>query len=221
MTQQMTRNNRPASLLYIPIAALALALLFLCSGPASATDPKADLIASLKGADVDGYLFSMNEDDAGTSASLTNKGLYDVYPLSQGDADLVLRYTSVADNATGKTSIYKSEVIKKGSSLTLIVSDVATHKAISKTALPVAGPACQPAGQFSTINACIERFRCLNGGTLLCNANTTCQPQFAALTCCLTNGQVFSVHIVFNPTSLKCLVRGQLPDLGGLSLSQN
>lgn len=220
MTQQMTRGNRPPSLLYIPIAALFLALLFLCSGSASAADPKADLIASLKGADVDGYLFSMNEDGVETSASLTNKGLYDVYSLGRGDADLVLRYSSVEDYATGKTSIYKSEIIKSGTSLTLIVTDVATNKAISKTALPVAGPACQPAGQFSSINACIERFRCLNGGALLCNANTTCQPQFAALTCCLTNGQLVSVHLVFNPTSLKCLVRGQLPDLGGL-LSQN
>ncbi len=220
MTQPMTRGNRPASLLYIPIAALSLALLLLCSGSASAADPKADLIASLKGADVDGYLFSMNEDGVETSSSLTNKGLYDVYSLGKGDADLVLRYTSVEDSAIGKKSIYKSEIVKSGTSLTLIVTDVEANKAISKTALPVAGPACQPAGQFSTINACIERFKCLNGGTLLCNANSTCQPQFAALTCCLTNGQIFSVHIVFNPTSLKCLVRGQLPDLGGL-LSQN
>jgi len=208
-------------LLFAPLAALSLTLLFLSCGPASASDPKADLIASLKGADVDGYTFSMNEDDLATSASLTNKGLYDVYPLPQGDADLVLRYTSVEDNATRKTSIYKSEIIKKGSSLTLVITDVVANKGISKTALPVAGPACQPEGQFSSINACIERFKCLNGGALTCNANTTCQPQFAALTCCLTNGQIFSVHLVFNPTSLKCLVRGQLPDLGGLTLSQN
>ncbi len=152
---------------------------------------------------------------------MTNKGLYDVYPLGKGDADLILRYTSVADKATQKTNIYKSEVLKKGTSLTLVVTDVATNKAISKTAFPVAGPACEPAGQFASINACIERFKCLNGGTLLCNANTTCQPQFAALTCCLTNGQIFSVHLVFNPTSLRCLVRGQIPDLGGLTLSQN
>jgi hypothetical protein len=43
-------------------------------------------------------------------------------------------------------------------------------------------------------------------------ANLSCQPQSAALTCCLTNGQAVSVHMIFPPTSFNCLVRAQIPD---------
>ena len=62
-------------------------------------------------------------------------------------------------------------------------------------------------------------FNCENKGAFLCEANRTCQPQFAALTCCLTNGQAFSVHLVVPPTRLRCLIA--LPDLEGLVLSRD
>jgi len=44
-------------------------------------------------------------------------------------------------------------------------------------------PCCRP-GLRVLLVICLaqfllERFNCLNGGALLCNANTTCQPQFA------------------------------------------
>jgi hypothetical protein len=213
----MIRQTRPSALLYI--ALLSLGFFVFLSGPASADDPKADLIGLLKGVDVDGYTFSMNEDDAVTSSSLTNKGLYDVFSLGRGDADVILRYTSIQDKKTLKTSVYKSEVIKKGTAMNLVITDVAANKVISNKAFPAAGPGCFPAGQFATLNACIERFRCLYGGNLTCNANLSCEPQFAALTCCLTNGQNFSVHMIFPPTSITCLVRAQTVDVWGLSTS--
>ncbi|HEV7508127.1 MAG TPA: hypothetical protein VGS07_24810 [Thermoanaerobaculia bacterium] len=215
----MTRQTRPSALLYLPVALLFLGFLFFLSGPAAADDPKADLITLLRGADVDGYTFSMNEDDAVTSSSLTGKGLYDVFTLGKGDADVILRYTSIQDKKTLKTSVYKSEVIKKGTAVNLVITDVAANKVVSNKVFPTPGLSCFPAGQFASLNACIERFRCLYGGNLTCNANLSCDPQFAALTCCLTNGQNFSVHMIFPPTSIACLVRAQTVDVGGLSTS--
>ena len=77
------------------LAVLALGAVFLCGRPASAADPNADLIALLKGANVDGYLFSMSEEPDATLSSLTDKNFYGVYSLPSGDASLVLRYSSV------------------------------------------------------------------------------------------------------------------------------
>ncbi|HTG32662.1 MAG TPA: hypothetical protein VLB76_06985 [Thermoanaerobaculia bacterium] len=209
----MNRQIRPASRLSVTLAVLAFGAVFLCGRTASAADPKADLIALLKGVNVDGYLFSMSEEPAATLSSLTDKNFYDVYSLPSGDANLVLRYSSVQDNATQKTGVYKSEIVQKGTALTLLVTDLVNNKPILKQDLPAAGPSCLPEGQFSSLSACVERFRCLNGGNLTCKANTTCQAQFAALTCCLTNGQAFSVHMIFPPTSLVCLIRAQIPDI--------
>jgi hypothetical protein len=209
----MNRQIRPAFRLAVTLAMLAFGMVFLCGRPASAADPKGDLIALLRGANVDGYLFSTSEEPDTTLSSLTDKNFYGVYSLPSGDANLVLRYSSVQDNATQGTGVYKSEIVKKGTALTLLVTDLVSNKPILKQDFPAAGPSCQPAGQFSSLSACVERFKCLNGGNLTCKANTTCQPQFAALTCCLTNGQTFSVHMVFPPTSLFCLVRAQIPDI--------
>lgn len=209
----MNRQIRPASRLSMTLAVLALGAVFLCGRPVSAADPKGDLIALLKGANVDGYLFSMSEEPAATLSSLTDKNFYGVYSLPSGDANLVLRYSSVQDNTTQRTGVYKSEIVQKGTVLTLLVTDLVNNKPILKQALPAAGPSCLPEGQFSSLSACVERFKCLNGGNLTCKANTTCQPQFAALTCCLTNGQIYSVHMVFPPTSLFCLIRAQIPDI--------
>ncbi|HTG35570.1 MAG TPA: hypothetical protein VLB76_21830 [Thermoanaerobaculia bacterium] len=159
----------------------------------------------------------MSEHEAQTSSSLTNKAADEVYQLGKYDTSLILRYTSVEDLAAQKTTVYRSEIVKSGTSLTLVVTDLDANRAISKATLPAAGPACQPAGQFDTLAACVAQFRCMNGGALLCTANATCQAQFAALTCCLKNGQAFSVHLIFNPTSLRCQFRDLTPDLAGLS----
>jgi hypothetical protein len=210
----MIHSRRLTSLLLAP---LALAFAFACGQPAAAADPEADLIARLKGADVKGYLFAMNEDPATSSSALTNPAVAGFYMLPKTDTNVVLRYSSVTDAATGKVSTYKAEVVKKGTAVSLLLSDVASGKVLSNQQFPPATPACSPA--FSSLSACIDRFRCMNAGALQCAANTTCQPQLADVDCCLTNGQEFDVLMIFPPTSLICSLRANTIDLGGLALS--
>lgn len=64
------------------LAVLALGLLVSCNKPpAPAPDPKAELVASLKGADVQGFLFALNEEENRTTSSLTNKAVNDLIRL--------------------------------------------------------------------------------------------------------------------------------------------
>jgi hypothetical protein len=210
-------HNRSGAASYLPIALLSLGLFCSCDTTIP-SDPRAELLGSLKGENVDGYLFAFNEDEARTTSSLTNKSVRDLVTLGEGDSDLVLGYTRVKDNKANTASTYKSEVVKKDASLALVVTELETNKVIDRTAFPVAGPTCQPPGQFDDLNACINAFECTSGA-LLCEANRTCKPQFAALTCCLKNGQIFSVHLVFRPTRIRCLIA--VPDLEGFVISQN
>lgn len=212
----MIRSRRLTSLFLTP---LALLFALAWSQPAAAADPEADLIALLKGADVKGYLFAMNEDPATNSSALTNPAVAGFYMLPKTDTNVVLRYSSITDVATGKVSTYKAEVVKKGSAVNLLLSDVASGKVLSNQLFPPATPACSPA--FATIGACVDRFRCMNAGALQCTANTTCQPQLADVDCCLTNGQEVDVLLIFPPTSIFCSLRANTVDLGGLALSVN
>jgi hypothetical protein len=129
---------------------------------------------------------------------------------------VVLRYTRIEDKVTGSSAAYRSEIQKKDSTLTLVVTDLNANQVISQQTLPAAGLACFPAGQFDSINACISQFNCANQSALLCKANQTCQPQFAALTCCLKDGTGVSVHLVVRPTSIRCQLRDLVPNLDGV-----
>jgi hypothetical protein len=198
-----------------PIALLSLVLLWSCD-KTTPPDPRSELLGSLKGANVEGYLFAFEEDKAGTRSSLTNPAVRELVQLGQGDSETVLGYARIQDNKTNATTTYRSEVVKKGESLALVVTDLATDRVVDQETFPVPGPACEP--QFETLAACVEQFNCDHKGALLCEANRTCKPQFAALTCCLTNGQIFSVHLVIPPTRLRCLIA--VPDLEGFVLTR-
>lgn len=213
----MSERSRPGSGFCLPAAVLLLGLAGSCSQPA--TDPKADLAASLQGADVEGYHFALSEDEAQTTSSLTNGTVRGLITLGRDDADLPLRYTKIEDKQAKTAKTYRSQIVKKGPSLSLVVSEVGTDTVVETKAFPPAGPACQPEGQFDSLEACIARFNCTSKGALLCEANRTCEPQFAALTCCLKNGQIFSVHLIYPPTSIRCQLRELVPDLEGLVLS--
>jgi hypothetical protein len=193
---------------------LFLGLACACGKPAS--DPKGDLVASLQGADVKGYLFALREDEAQTTSSLTNRAAHHPITLGKGDAELVLRYTRIEDKGAKTTKTYRSAVEKKGSSLELVVTDLGTPRTAVRNLLTDAGPGCQPPGSFDTLDACISSLEldCSRGGALQCAANRTCESQMAALTCCLRNGQVFSVHLIISPTALHCRARDLVPDGG-------
>lgn len=195
-----------------------LSFVLVCSCTQSAPeDPRKELLDSVEGANVEGYLFAFKEDAARMTSSLSNRSLQDLVQLGERDAGLVLGYTRVKDNQTKTATTYKSEVVKKDSSLALVVTDLATDKVVDRQDFPVPGPACEPPGEFDSLAACVEEFNCTRKGALLCEANRTCEPQFAALTCCLKNGQIFSVHLIIKPTRIRCQIA--IPDLEGLVLT--
>lgn len=184
-------------------------------------DQKQELLHMLKGKNVKRYHFSLQEDANKIVASLTNSAVRKPIDLNRAGADLILSYTHVKGKKKRTTRTFKNEVKTDGSSVTIIVRDLVTKRVISKNSFPSPTPHDHEGGTaFETLEQCIQDFRCKHGGELLCEANRTCKTQFAALTCCLNNGNCFSVHLVFHPNSLRCQILSNVPPLEGLVLSQ-
>jgi hypothetical protein len=204
-------------------ALLSLSLLFACK-PAK-TNAREDLISSLKGANVEGFNFGTEENETQTISSLTNSAVRQLITLDGGKTSLVLRYTSVKDKNTNATKTSKAEIVKSGKELTLQVTDIANGEVMFKQTFP-APEAHRPADAtsgpptFDTVEACLDDFNCTMRGPLQCEANRTCQNQWAALTCCLTNGQCISVHLIIWPTTFKCIVSPVVPNFEGVVFSQ-
>jgi hypothetical protein len=183
-------------------------------------DQKQELLRTLKGKNVKRYHFSLQEDENKVVASLTNSVVRKPIHLKRA-SDLILSYTQVKDKKKRTTRIFKSEVKTSGSNVTIIVRDLISNRVISKYSFPSPTPHDHPGDTgFETLQQCIQDFRCKHGGELQCEANRTCKTQFAALTCCLNNGNCFSVHLVFHPNSLRCQILSNVPQLEGLVLSQ-
>ena len=181
-------------------------------------DQKQELLRTLKGTNIKGYHFSQQEDENKVVASLTNSAVRKPIDLNKAGAGLILSYTQVKDKKKGTTRRFKSEVETNGSNVTIIVRDLVTNRLISKNPFP--SPTSHDDTGFQTLEQCIQDFRCKHGGELQCEANRTCKPQFAALICCLKNGNCFSVHLVFHPNSLRCQILSNVPPLEGLVLSR-
>lgn len=201
-----------------PVAVVLLSLGLLCSCKLMRTDPREDLIRSLRGANVEGFQFATKEDGAEEIASLTNSAVRNLIKLDDVETNLVLRYTRISDKATNTARTYKTEIAKEGTALTLLVTDIGTNEVVSRDTFPAA--ATKHANGFDSLEDCLREFDCVNRGPLQCEANRTCKDQFAAITCCLKNGQCFSVHLIIRPTTLRCKLREVIPDLEGLVLSQ-
>jgi hypothetical protein len=183
-------------------------------------DQKQELLRTLKGKNIKRYHFSLQEDENKVVASLTNSVVRKPIHLKRA-SDLILSYTQVKDKKKRTTRIFKSEVKTSGSNVTIIVRDLISNRVISKYSFPSPTPHDHPGDTgFETLQQCIQDFRCKHGGELQCEANRTCKTQFAALTCCLNNGNCFSVHLVFHPNSLRCQILSNVPQLEGLVLSQ-
>ena len=210
------RHSQCVSALPVAIGLLSVGLLSSCT-PAK-PDPREELIRSLHGANVDGFHLSTREDDTENVAALTNKAVRSLIRLDDRGANLVLKYTRVTDKTTNTARTYKTEVEKKGTAVSLLVTDVATNEVVSREGFPA--PTTRHGNGFDSLEECLQDFNCEHRGKLQCEANRTCKDQFAALTCCLNNGQCFSVHLVIRPTSLRCQLRAVMVDLEGLVLSQ-
>lgn len=181
-------------------------------------DQKQELLRTLKGKNIKGYHFSLQEDENKVVASLTNSAVRKPIDLNKAGAGLILSYTQVTDKKKRTTRRFKSEVETKGFNVVIIVRDLVTNRVISKNSFP--SPTSHDDTGFETLEQCIQDFRCKHGGELQCEANRTCKPQFAALICCLNNGNCFSVHLVFHPNSLRCQILSNVPPLEGLVLSR-
>ena len=216
MTTHPIRHASTRSLL-----AAVLLVGLACSGGQPRADPRGDLIASLKGAEVGGYRFALQEGEAQTTTSLTNQVVDQPVTLGKGDTDLVLGYTRIEDRKTRTARTFKSEVVKKASSLALLVTDLGTNQVVDQRPLPIAGDACQSLPKFASLAACISQFDCASRPALQCEANRTCRTQFADVTCCLTNGTIFSVDLFINPNTRRCAIIGPIPDVNGLAVSLN
>jgi hypothetical protein len=215
--------HRPRSAFFVFILLLSVGLLCSCKRPAAAS-PRDELVSALKGANVDGFDFATNEDESQAVASLTNGAVRGLVNMDTGPMNFVLRYTRVKDKKTNTVKTYKTEMVKAGKELTLQVTDLASNEVVSKNAFQrtdghsPSDPGAPPT--FNTLEDCIKDFNCTRRGALECEANRTCKDQFAALICCLNNGQCFSVHLIIRPTSLICRLINSIPDFEGFVLTQ-
>jgi hypothetical protein len=205
-----------------------IVLLFLglvCSCVTMTPDPREELLRSLKGANVEGYYFATKDSDTQVIASLTNNAVRNFIKLDSDNTNVVLRYTSVKDKNLNSTRTYKTEITKTGTALTLLVTDITTSEVVTKQTFPAPelhkkADATGRLLTFDSLEDCIRDFDCAQSGAFQCDANRTCQPQLVALTCCLNNGQCFSVHLIIRPNTRRCLLGELIPELEGLVLSK-
>jgi len=190
------------------------------ASPTPQSDPKAELANALKGADVSNFDFERREDDTQIVSSFTNRNLKNVVRVEPGQNNIVLKYTSVKDKSKNTTQVSKTELTRAENALAIVVTDFNTGAAISKDTFPPPQPH-EPSGPtFDSLTACIDDFNCKHRGELLCEANRTCKDQFAALTCCLKNGQCFSVHLIIRPTRPLCQLINVVANFEGFVLEQ-
>jgi hypothetical protein len=204
---------------------VSIALLFLLvvsSCTAAPPNPKEELLKSLKDAGATNYHFAMKESDQQEISSLSNNVIRTHVKVGKDMTNLVLRYTRVTDKKLNTTTLYKTEIARSGAALTLLITNLSTHEVISKQTFPTPKPARRDAAgrvSFDTLDECLRDFDCTQRGTLQCEANRTCEPILAAITCCLSETECYSVHIIIKPTLLRCLVTELIPDFDGLVLS--
>jgi hypothetical protein len=205
------------SMTNVLVAIFTIGPLFLVNSCAPAPTAREELVRSLKGANVEGFDFALTEDVNGTVSSLTNREVGSLIGLDTIPG-LVLQYTRVVDKKANSVKTYKTEVEKKERTIAIVVTDIATGAEFSRVTFPPPQPHAEPM-KFRTLQDCIDSFKCAGGDSLQCVANRTCQPQFAALICCLTDGNCFSVHLIFRPTNPLCTLLALVPNFDGLILS--
>ena len=212
-------RNRTKFVFCLAVGLVFVNVLYSCTSPKPETTPEtkqdapAELISSLKGANVEGYKFATEGDEKLEIVSLTNGLLRDRLKLDGSTANVVLKYASVKDKSANSSRTYKIEVAKAGSEVAVLQIDVATGQLVTKDRFPTAQPHDPNAPK--TLDECIAVFNCLRRPALQAEANRTCRAQFAAITCCPTDSSplCFSVHFIIVPTRRICGLIGPLDDI--------
>jgi hypothetical protein len=207
---------------------LTLLLLLVASCTARQTDPREELRRSLKGSDVNGYVFTFSEDDAGSTAAFTNPGWRNGLALDKANPHAVLRYTRVRDKKRGTTTTYRAEAVPSGQGVAVRVTDLDRNIILSEKAfVPVArfGSVCTEEQQtYPSLDACLADFNCACRAGLQCEANRRCETIFADIECCVIGStgtrQCRHPLMIITPNAPRCEVVGFLPDEGSLVLSR-
>ena len=215
----MISSKRSSFVFLSLMTLLVLCLLPSCNKTATTTNAKEDLVRVLGNTNLTGFDFGSTENDAQLVTSFTNSNVKSVIRLEGGTNSVVLKYTSVKDKAKNTTATYKTELSRSGNTLAMLVTDFATGAVVSRDTFPTPTPH-DPAGPtFDSLEDCIKDFDCKHKGALQCEANRTCKDQFAALICCLKNGQCFSVHLVIRPTRPLCQLLSWVTDFEAVVFS--
>ena len=227
-------RSRPRYAFGLAFALLALGLISSCQPtsqqqqqqqPPACPNPKDELARSLKGANVDGYVYETREDDARSVASLTN-GVVVPGPikLDPGTNNLVLRYASVREKNSNAAKTYKAELNRSGDALTLQVTDINTGEVVSKDTSGGpgggGGDGIYCPQTFDSLDACMSAFDCAKRPAIQAEANRTCKAQRAGTLCCLKNGQKVFVDYFIPPNTRTCLLTGVIPGLDGILISR-
>lgn len=171
------------------------------------TDPRADFIGSLKGANLDGFIFETRDTDEQEITSMTNRVIDEPIKMDS-DGSVVIRYTRMRDKKTNTITTYKGEVIRSGDQLTLRVTDLVTGAEVIKETADFPGvPAGATCGlpefpPFKNSDDCLCSLR----ASLQFEANRTCTTQSAGTICCIGGNQLISIHIFAVPTSFRCSI---------------
>jgi hypothetical protein len=224
-------HSRSKSAFCLTVVLLSFGLVCSCNPPSqqqpppTCPNPKDELTRSLKGANVDGYVFETREDDARSVTSLTNGVVAPgLIKLDPGTNNLVLRYASVRDKSSNAAKTYKAELNRSGDALTLQVTDINTGEVISKdTSDPTdggGGDGINCPQTFDSFDACMNEFDCAKRPAIQAEVNRTCKAQRAGQLCCLKNGQKAFVDYFITPNTRTCQLTGVIPDLDGILLSR-
>lgn len=152
------------------------------------------------------FRFEALEGTEELSVALVNTSVGQEIRLPKGDIELPIAYYLVKDQAGNTTATYNSRLVKSGKSILFEIVDLTTQ---STRTLPVPSdiddliPA--PVGEFDDLNECLlDYFRSSRYCELLAQANQTCETLVDGIICSLTDGNVFSVHPLIEPTSFAC-----------------
>jgi hypothetical protein len=173
-------------------------------------DLRGELVRALQEVDLTGFDFATEENDSQMTASFTTSKVRNVI-ADPGDK-LVLGYTLVKDLKMNTQSVTRAEIVKSDTGVAMLITDLKTGDTLERLPFPAPEPHHDPDSEtFETLQDCLDEFKCKETA-LQCEANRTCQDQYASTICCLQDGSCWDVHFVFRPTSLRCRFTEQTPD---------
>lgn len=212
-------RNRKKFVFSFVISLLLISMLWACNPPKTEAPPDARtaLVNSLKGVNVDGYTFTTESDDNQETAKLTNGAVKGPIKLARGTNNLVINYARIKDKKANSTRTVKTEVVRSGNDVSVVVTDLANGAVVTQDRFPTVAPG----ETFESFEACQADFDCKRRPALQAEANRTCRPQFAAQICCV-KGQQFciSVHYIIQPTRRICGLIGPIGDIDEVFVEQ-